>query len=73
MNPSHTPYTGPRQQQALAAIAGHWRAFGEAPTRAELGRAMGISAVSAHLLVQKLARDGLVILASKMHRGVEVA
>lgn len=73
MNPRHTPYTGPRQQQALATIAGHWGAFGEAPTRAEIGRAMGISAVSAHLLVKKLARDGLVVVAPRCRRGVEVA
>lgn len=73
MNPSHTKYTGPRQAQALHAIADHWRAFGEAPTRVELGRALGISAVSAHLLVVKLARDGLVLVEPRKHRGLEVA
>ena len=66
-------FTGPRQQAALQAIAAHWRAFGEAPTRGELGRALGINAVSAHLLVGKLARDGLVVVAPRLHRGVEVA
>ena len=67
------PYTGARQRAALRAIAGHWRAHGEAPTRAELGRALGITAVSAHLLVRKLHRDGLVIIAPRAHRSVEVA
>jgi DNA-binding transcriptional regulator LsrR (DeoR family) len=64
---------GPRQQAALAAIQAHWRAYGEAPTRAELGRTMGISAVSAHLLIKKLASAGLVVLAPRLHRNVEVA
>ena len=68
-----TPYTGHRQQAALQAISAHWRAFGEAPTRVELGRALGITAVSAHMLVQKLARAGLVVVAPRMHRGVAVA
>ena len=66
-------YTGPRQSAALQAIAEHWRAFGESPTRVELGRALGISAVSAHQLVGKLSRDGLVVVARRTHRGVEVA
>ena len=51
----------------------HWSAFGEAPTRVELGKAMGITPVSAHLLVGKLARDGLVVVAPRKHRNVEVA
>ena len=66
-------YTGPRQRAALQAISEHWRAFGESPTRVELGRALGISAVSAHLLVGKLSRDGLVVVSPKLHRSIEVA
>lgn len=66
------PYTSARALTALEAIAAHWRAYGEAPTRAELGRALGITAVSAHLLVHKLARDGLVVVVPRLHRGVEV-
>lgn len=73
MSPSHQPRTGPRQRAALQAIQAHWRAYGEAPTRAELGQALGISKVSAHLLVSKLRRDGLVVVAPRLHRGVEVA
>lgn len=67
------PYTGARQRPALRAIGAHWKAHGEAPTRAELGRALGITAVSAHLLVHKLHRDGLVVLVPRAHRGVDVA
>ena len=70
--PSRT-YTGPRQYDALKAIKNHWDAFYESPTRSELGRALGISTVSAHLLVKKLARDGLVTVEPKLARGVEVA
>lgn len=68
-----TPYTGYRQHAALQAISAHWHAFGEAPTRVELGRALGITAVSAHMLVHKLARAGLVVVSPRMHRGVAVA
>lgn len=67
------PHTGPRQLAALRMISAHWKAHGEAPTRAELGSALGITAVSAHLLIGKLHRDGLVIVAPRLHRAVEVA
>lgn len=73
MSRSQQPYTGARQRAALRAIAMHWKTYGEAPTRAELGRSLGITAVSAHLLVAKLHRDGLVVVAPRVHRGVEVA
>ncbi len=66
------PYTGPRQLAALAAITKHWQAYGQAPTRAELGRSLGISAPSAHLLVKKLERAGLVVLAPRVHRVCEI-
>jgi SOS-response transcriptional repressor LexA len=65
-------YIGPRQREALAAIQSHWRAYGEAPTREELGRALGgITKVSAHLLVRKLQAAGLVTVAPGMRRNVE--
>ncbi len=63
----------PRQQQALDAIRAHWRAYSESPTRAELGRALGITAVSAHLLVRGLQRAGRVVVAPRVHRGIDVA
>lgn len=72
MTESTRRYTGPRQLAALAAINSYWKHYSEAPTRSELGRALGISKVSAHLLIQKLARSGLVVVHPKMARGVEV-
>ncbi len=69
----HGPKVGPaslRQAQALGVIRSYWRAFKQSPTRAELGEALGISKVSAHLLVKKLARDGLVTIQPGQHRNV---
>lgn len=66
-----TTPAGDRQADCLRVIRNHWRAYGEAPTRAELGRALGITAVSAHLLVQKLERDGLVRVTPGTWRNVE--
>jgi len=73
MSRTQHPYTGARQRAALRAIAAHWKAHSEAPTRAELGRTLGITAVSAHLLIGKLHRAGLVVVAQRAHRGVEAA
>ena len=67
------PHHGARQAAALRAIRQHWNAYGESPTRTELGKVLGITPVSAHLLVGKLARDGLVVVAPRKHRNVEVA
>lgn len=53
---------GARQAQALKVIRQHWQRRGESLTRSELGRALGITKVSAHLLVVKLARDGFVVV-----------
>ena len=64
---------GPRQADALEAIAAHWRAYGQAPTRTEIGRALGICKVSAHLLVKKLAADGLVVIEPGSWRNVRLA
>lgn len=61
-----------RQDACLRAIAAHWRAFGESPTREELGRALGITKVSAHLLCVKLERKGLIHRVPRIHRGLEV-
>ena len=51
----------PRQEQALAAIRDWWAAYGESPTRTELGRTLGITKVSAPLLVRSLERAGKVV------------
>lgn len=50
------PFLGPRQRAALRYIASRK----ESPTRSEIGRRLGITAVSAHLLVDKLIAAGLV-------------
>ena len=65
------PSVGPRQLEALNAIRAHWRAYGEAPTRTELGKALGVTKVSAHLLVRRLQQAGLVVVTPGMHRNVE--
>ena len=54
--------TPTRQAACLEAIRAHWRQYGQAPTRTELGRALGITKVSAHLLVGKLAAAGAVVI-----------
>lgn len=50
-----------RQAECLRAIRRHWRAYQCSPTRAELGRELGITKVSAHLLVTKLEAAGHVV------------
>ncbi len=62
-----------RQAQCLQVIRNHWRIYSEAPTRTEIGHALGISKVSAHLLVKKLERDGLVRIVPGCWRNVEAA
>lgn len=64
---------GPRQLAALNAIKAHWHAFGESPTRKELGVSLGIDAVSAHELVCKLADSGLVVVARRQWRGIALS
>ena len=62
----------PTQSNCLRAIAGHWRAFSESPTRAELGIVLGITKVSAHLTVRRLERDGLVVTHPGKWRNIEL-
>ena len=66
-----TTPAGKRQAACLRVIRQHWRRYGESPTRGEIGAALGITKVSAHLLVQKLARDGLVRVTPGTWRNVE--
>ena len=60
-----------RQDECLAVIVNHWRAYHEAPTRSEIGRAMGITRVSAHLLIAKLEAAGRVTTTPGYWRNVE--
>lgn len=64
--------TTTRQDECLQAIRNHWSAFGKSPTRTEVGRALGISKVSAHLLIDKLERAGLVVTHPGVWRNIEV-
>lgn len=57
---SSTPTLPKRQAACLRAIRRHWRAYQCSPTRSELGRELGITRVSAHLLVNKLEAAGRV-------------
>lgn len=65
-------YTGPGQARVYAAVRMWWREFGESPTRAELARYLGISREVVGKLARKLARDGLLIVEYRKHRGMEV-
>ncbi len=58
MNPSglKKPFLGPRQHKALRYYARRKTP----PTCTELGKHLGITKVSAHLLVRKLRAQGLV-------------
>ena len=58
MNPAglKSPFVGPRQRAALRYLAGRKTS----PTRSEIGRHLGITRVSAHLLVDKLISARLV-------------
>lgn len=51
---------GPRQLQALKLLAKNEKPGREPLTRSELGTRLGITKVSAHLLVVKLEAAGLV-------------
>jgi DNA-binding IclR family transcriptional regulator len=60
------PFLGPRQIAALRIIA---RAK-QPPTRSELGRRLGITRESAHLLVDKLIAQRLVSRTPATHRNI---
>lgn len=62
----------PTQSQCLRAIAAHWRAYGESPTRTELGRALGCGKVSAHQMLERLHAQGLVHIEPRKWRNVEL-
>lgn len=66
-------YTGPGQQRVQAAVAMWWRVYGESPTRAELGRHLGISREVVGKLARKLQRDGKLVVHYRIHRGMELA
>lgn len=61
-----------RQLECLHAIEGWWRDFSESPTRTELGKKLGITRVSAHLLIDKLERAKLVETYPRIWRNISV-
>lgn len=66
-----TPAMTPREADALASIRRWVARFGVAPTRAELGRCLMVSAPTAHGFVQGLRRKGYVAVRPGW-RGLEV-
>lgn len=62
----------PRQAECLRQVASAIKAFDESPTLSELGRRMGISKVSAHLLLRKLEAEGLVSTTDSGWRNVRI-
>lgn len=61
---------GPRQLKALKTLHSN-ECRGHAPlTRTELGARMGITKVSAHLLINKLEAAGMVTRVTSGHRNV---
>lgn len=62
----------PRLVACLAAINSYWSKHHQAPTREELGDALGICKVSAHLLVERLHDKGLVDVYPRIWRNVEL-
>lgn len=64
----------PREREVLAAIRRLTRLHrDQPPTRAELGRELGITKVSAHLHVIALRDKGLLRVEARRHRGVRLA
>lgn len=68
------PLTKPplRQMEALSYIKGFLTAYKQSPTRSEIGRHMGISRISAHLLINKLKRDGYISVEHESWRNLVV-
>jgi DNA-binding MarR family transcriptional regulator len=59
-----------RQIACLDFLRGYIAAFNQSPTRTEIGNHLGITKVSAHLLVDKLKRDGYVYAERGHHRNL---
>jgi DNA-binding transcriptional regulator LsrR (DeoR family) len=66
------PTPPPRQAEALRYVRDYMKHFGEAPTREEIGHRLGITRVSAHLLVVKLRDAGYVAVWPRRHRGLRL-
>ena len=60
----------PRQQDVLACIRRYLRAYGVAPTRKEIGRELGIDAVTVQQHVAALRGAGVICVTPKAWRGI---
>lgn len=62
----------PREHEVIRAMARlHWL-HGAYPTRSELGRELGITKVTAHLHLQRLAQARMVVIQPGRHRGASL-
>ena len=61
-----------RQSECLRYIDTYFKAWGNSPTRSEIGARMGITKVSAHLLINKLKNDGLVVTVGNSWRNLRI-
>ena len=59
----------PCEHDVLAAMARYHGIHGDFPTREELGKALGITKVTAHLHLHRMAADRVVKIAPGRHRG----
>lgn len=65
-----SPVMGSRKLQALEFIEAYFRLRGVGPSLGEIGAGLGISSNHAHKLVKRLARDGRIVRARGVPRGI---
>ncbi len=63
----------PREVEVIGAIRRLTALHRQPPTRVELGRALGISSVAAHLHVNRLRDKGVLRVRPRQHRGIALA
>lgn len=71
MSDSSRPALSPRQRDALREVEAFQQAAGRPPTRAELGKALGVRAQTADFHLRALARKGYLQL-DRSARGIEL-
>jgi SOS-response transcriptional repressor LexA len=60
----------PRELEVVATIRRLTKLHGSAPTRSELGHALGITKVTAHLHVMRLRKKHVLSIEPRRHRGI---
>ena len=68
--PPLLPSMASRKLQVLEFIEAYFRLRGVGPSLGEIGHGVGISANHAHKLVKRLARDGRIVRAVGVPRGI---